>query len=207
MALSDAYATATEYRTHTGKTDTGADTEILASLKAVSRWLDGKLGQELTGFDKDASDKTRVITVPYASDTLRIPALSASPTSITIDEDADGSFADETALLAADFIMLPENATVLPEALAFDAIWLTTWGAKGTWGKGQRVQVIGTWGWPSVPGGIKEATLEFTAVLRRNSPLATNQIPEGFEGAIQAAPVARMMLHGLTDKYRRLVIA
>lgn len=58
MAISDAYATAATYRDITGKTDTSEDAEILTDLKAVSRFLEGRLHRF---FNKDAAERERAM--------------------------------------------------------------------------------------------------------------------------------------------------
>jgi hypothetical protein len=99
MALSDPYATAAEYRAVVNRSDVSADAQILTDLTAVSRYLEKKLGRF---FNKDTGDVTRTYLIPAASDRLWIDDLSAAPTSITIDLNGNGSFADETALISTD---------------------------------------------------------------------------------------------------------
>jgi hypothetical protein len=199
MAIGDAYETAANYRTAIGKTDTGSDTQILTDLTAISRYLEDKLERF---FNKDAADVTRIYEVPASQAELRIDDLSAAPTSITIDEDGDGSFTDETALTSSDYELLPLNAAVGPEARPYTRIGMTSWGDYGSWTKGQRVQIIGRWGWPAVPQAIKTATIQLTAILRTESPRATARIPELCD-VIQASPEAQSIIRALTDNYRR----
>lgn len=201
-ALSDAYATAAQYRTIVASTDSGDDTQILEDLTVVSRYIDAKLGRENTGFSKDPNDATRIFVAEAKSAILYIDPLSAAPTSITVDLNGDGTFASAEALVATDYELRPLNAVLRPEPWPYESIWLTPWGTLGRFGDGDRVQVIGKFGWPSIPARIKQATIRLTAVLRLESPMATERIPEALEASFQASPLARSILHGLMDQYR-----
>jgi len=136
MAVTDAYATAAEYRSVITKTDAGEDSEVLADLTAISRFLERRTGRF---FNVDASDVTRIIVPgegypePSGGQTrLYIDDLSADPTSIKIDEDDDGLFTDETGLASTDYILGPQNADVGPEPSPYTHIDLTRWGDKNT---------------------------------------------------------------------------
>ncbi len=199
-AVTDAYATAAEYRAAIGKTDTGSDAQILLDLTAISRYLEGKLERF---FNKDAADVTRVYIVPASGTELRIDDLSTTPTSIKIDEDGDGSFDDETALTSSDYELLPLNADKGPEPRPFTRIGLTSWGDYGSWTKGQRVQVTGKFGWPAVPQAIKTACIQLTGILRLETPRATSRVAE-LADVIEASPEAQRLIFQLQDNYRRI---
>ena len=201
MAITDSYATTEEYRAKSGGTDAGGDEQISDDLEAVSRWLEHELGQF---FNVDDEDVTRLYT-PAQAASLWIDNLSADPTSIKIDSDNDGDFSDETALAAADYELLPFNALVGPEPGPYTRIKLTPWGAKSSW-KNLRVQIIGKWGWPSVPRGVKESTIEFTRLWRMESPRATTQITE-LDGVVGMSRSAQSMLDKLMSKYKVVHIA
>ncbi len=196
-AVSDAYATAAQYRSLIGKTDTGQDADVLTDLKAVSRYLEGKLGRF---FNKDASDATRLYMVPATSDHIWIDDLSAAPTTIKIDMDGDGSFADESALAAGDYELLPRNAAAGPEARPYTQIRLTEYGNYVQFVAGQRVQVVAKFGWPAVPDAIQRATIHLTAILRLETPRATRRISE-LDGTIEASADAMGIVRQLTDDY------
>ena len=197
MAVDAAYATAAQYRAVIGKTDTGQDADILTDLKSISRYLEGKLGRF---FNVDAADVTRVYTTPVTSDHIWIDDLSAAPTSIKIDTDGDGSFADEDALTASDYELIPLNAALGPEARPYTSIRLTEWGDYVQFVKGQRVQIVGKFGWASVPDAIQRACIQLTAILRLESPRATRRISE-LDGTIEASADAANIVRQLTDSY------
>lgn len=197
MAITDAYATAQEYREVGGAVSAGTDAVIDRDLIAVSRWLEHKLGRF---FNVDASDVARIY-VTSGAEKLWIDDLSAAPTTIKIDEDADGDFSDETALASTDYELRPLNAVLGPEPGPYTHIVLTSWGTKGRWGRNQRVEITGKWGWASVPESVKSATIEFTRLWRMESPRATTRISE-IEGTIAMSGPARSMLDNLMSKYK-----
>jgi hypothetical protein len=186
MAITDAYASAAEYRTRTEKSDTGDDATVLLDLKAISRVIDRKLGRQRTGFNVDASDVKRIFRPdPLQADPriLPIPPLSATPTSVTIDTDGDGLFTDETALnitqITGDVMLEPRDTLDGPEPAPFTELHMTPWGAyPGGWPAGLMVEVDGRWGWPAVPEAIKVAAIQLTAIYRLETPRATSQISD-----------------------------
>jgi len=197
MAIGDAYATAAEYRAVTGMVDTSQDTAILNSLKSISRHVEFKCRRF---FNKDSADQTRIYVVPADCSTLWIDDMSAAPTSIKIDEDLDGTY--ETTLAATDFELWPLNALLEPEPRPYMQICLTPWGDRAIFSKGERVQVIGKFGWPAVPESIKQATIHLAAILRLESPRATTRIPE-MGDVIGTSPEAQHILRQIVDKYKR----
>lgn len=198
MAIGDAYSTAATYRGVIGKTDTADDAAILVDLKAVSRYLEGKLGR---WFTKDASDIARVYVVPYTGERLVVDDLSAAPTSVIIDLNGDGSWSD-AALAATDYQAQPLNALLQPEAWPYTSLVMTPWGKYGKWSKDDRVQVTAKFGWPAVPDAVARATIHLTAILRLETPRATRRIEE-LGQAIEASADAQRIIHGLIAQYRR----
>ena len=208
LAVTDAYSTAALYRGIIRKTDTGDDTAILVDLTAISRYIERRLGRFFT---IDAGDIARTFVIgsrgaePWGGHIrLWIDDLSANPASIKIDKDDDGSFADETALVAADYELHPLNSLSGPEAAPYTSILLTRWGAQNSWPHAQRVEITGRWGWPAIPDAIKQATINLTAILRLESPRATSRIPDDIGGSIEASPQAQAIIHQLMNVYRRV---
>lgn len=207
MAITDAYATAAEYRADIKLTDPALDAQINDDLLAVSRYIERRLHRFFT---KDDSDQTRIYIVgQYFGEPvgghkiLTIDDLSSTPTSIKIDEDGDGDFSDETALTATEYEMLPLNATLGPEPEPYTQIQLTPWGDQGSWPHLARVQIIGPWGWPAVPEAIKRGCIEITAIKRGESFRATNRIQEGMDTSIEASPQAQGIIRDLINVYER----
>ena len=210
MAISPrVYATSDEYRIQAGKTDTGADAQVLQDLEAVSTYLNQALGWDTTGFGRDTSPATRVMTIPKTSRDLSIitAPLSAAHTSIKIDTDDDGDFSDETALASNEYRLYTSdrepfsNSQLRPVRWPALLIRLTGRGACGVWPHGLDVEIVGLFGWPDVPQAIKSATIELTRLWRLESPRATSRISE-LEGTIQASPQAQGLINRLTQSYR-----
>jgi len=207
MAVTDAYATLQEYKEIAEHTDDDRDSVITDALLAISNHITVITGRFFT---KDVSDATRVYQVgQFQKDSrsqyrrLFVDDLSASPTSIKIDEDADGDFSDETALASTDFELGPYNANLGQLSEPFRWIEMTPWGDYGKWTAGQRVQVIAKFGWPSVPVDIKMATVEVARILLAESYLATDRISESLDETVSASNVAKFLPNRLIEKYKR----
>jgi hypothetical protein len=203
LAITDAYATAAEYRTRYSITQTSgqlAEAAILADLTAISRHIDSKVGRFFT---KDASAVARKYRRDERNPNAEILHVDdlVSVTSIKIDEDNDGSFADESALAVADFELQPVNAALGAEVKPFTMIRATPWGAQGSWPTGIWIEVTAVFGWPAVPAAIKSATLDIAAILRIESPRATRRIPE-MGDAIESSREAQDILQAIVATYR-----
>lgn len=206
-ALQDAYIKAADYRSLRGMTGSDNDKRIDDDLLAISRYLDIRIGRHFT---KDASPVARAFIIGgrYTPTTekgkvLYLPDFAGDPTSIKIDEDDDGSFADETALVAADYQNLPLNAALEPELQPYDSIRLTEWGDKSVWPNGSMVEITAQWGWPAVPEAIIRSTADIAALLRIEGIRSTNRIQEGIDGAIMASAPAQTIIWDMALAYRR----
>lgn len=207
MALSDPYISLEEYKLGADVTDDEHDALISDALDAVSRYIDRDLGRF---FSKDDSDQSRIYVVGEGQRDpngqwvrLSIDDLSAAPTSIKIDEDLDGDFTDETALATTDFDMWPRNALLGPEPQPYTAIYLTSFGDWGKWTAGQRVEVTGKFGWPSVPKAIKLATFELTKMLLLHGPRGMDRVNESFDVTLGQSDTSRQFPEHIKNKYRR----
>lgn len=200
MAIGDAYETAANYRAAVGKDDTADDTDILTDLTAISRYMERRLGRFFT---KDASDATRHYygsggRTLYTDDIVSI-------TSITIDTDRDGSFADETALAATDYELHPLNAADEPEAKPYTQIYLPAWSTVATWTPGTKVQVVGVFGWSAIPVAIKRACINLTAILRLETPRASRSVSETGE-ILGASSSANAIIEELFRHYGKVTL-
>lgn len=196
MAVSDAYATVSQYRSVIGKTDTAQDGDIQTDLLAISRYLDGKLGRFFT---QDAAAVARVYVPTKNSTSIQVGDLAANPTSVKLDTNQDGVF--ETTLTATDYELLPLNANKGPEPWPFNEIGLTPWGDYSLFYKGIRVEVTAKFGWASVPDAIQRATIQMTAILRLETPRATRRIAE-LGDVMEASGDAMNIVRQLAGKYK-----
>ncbi len=158
MTITNGYATLDEYKSwitmRGGSTsaDELDDTVIEYHIEAASRYIDRETG---TRFFADSSDATRYYT-PTDSYLLDIDPLSASPTSVSIDDAGVRSY---TALTEdTDFEVMPYNAS--EEGQPYTQLAIITALSGNTWPLFTKaVKVIGKFGYPSVPDDIREATL------------------------------------------------
>ena len=205
MAFGDPYASVELYKARFNNEGAGDDAEILLDLKATSRWLERKLDVP-TFFAGD--ELTAQIIVPKADINglpqriMRVPAIaSLDDIEVIIDTDLDGDFDDEVALAGTDFELLPLDAASRPVPVPWSEISLTSWGTQGSWPVGGRVQVTAYWGWPGgAPEGIVKACLEFTAMVRGESPYYTGRVNELADVESMSAQ-ARSTLKGLMMVY------
>lgn len=206
MAIGDAYATVGEYRSHIDKDSSEQDTAIAVDLLATSRWLERRLGVET--FNKDETTSVRVYIGKGSSvlklltdDGRQAGIASTGSLSIKVDDDDDGSFADETALATSDYELRPLNAAVGPEPKPWTSIVLPTWSSRGTWSAGRRIQVTAQHGWPSVPSAIKEACIIFTAMIRGDASEWLSGQVSTLDQVESVSPQARKMLRDLLMVY------
>lgn len=173
MAVTDPYAQVSDYSA-VFPIAPNDDVELLRQLTVVSRYIDHETGRFFT---KDAAAVARIYIPREASDTLWTEDIAVSPTSLKIDTDDDGSFADETAITG--FELLPLNAARGPEVQPWHGIRLRSFASPYTvFPANTRVEVTAQWGWLAVPEAIRQATIQLTAILRLQSPRATNSIDE-----------------------------
>lgn len=197
MAVTDSYATAAEYRPAVNKDDTGEDAEVLVDLTAVSRYIEKKLDRF---FNKDVSDVARNY---YGNGTryLHTDDISASPTSVVVDENRDGTV--EETYASTVWQLYPLNAAKGPEPSPFQAIYLPSWSTKSVWPSGTLVTVTAKFGWPAVPEPIKRACIHLTAILRLETPRASRSVAETGE-ILETNPRAQDIIHDLSRNYRRI---
>ena len=161
MTITNGYATLAEYKAWIAVrglagsvgTDASDDASIEILIEGASRYLDRETGRK---FYADSTDVTRYYSTDD-SECVKIDDLSAAPTSVSIDQSGTRSY---TALSAASYDLLPFNALadgfpyrelrISPSSLYYFPTYI-----KG-------VQVIGKFGFPSVPLDIKEACLSIT---------------------------------------------
>lgn len=208
MAIGDAYATAQKYRALKQGLSAADDILLDLELKAVSRLIDRKTNNPF-GYNKDATVTTRVYlkdeeTAPIASTAGLIVKATTSALPIT--------WADVTALtLDTDFELLPRNPisgwpyTAL-QIIGWASVPPSVWTPQTYNPDTYRVQVTAIHGWPAVPDEIMFATVELTALLRAESPYATDRIQE-LDQVVAASPQARSILKALYAQFNPRPIA
>lgn len=208
MAVTDAYASAATYRAIADKDSTAEDTEILDDLRAISRYLDGKLGQFFT---QDASAVARLFE-GNGERVLRLDGIEgcpgiASTTGLVVKVDLNGDYdvtdTGETLTINTDFWVAPANAAQGAEARPWTALEVTpSTTVLSTWPKRRRaVQVTAIFGWPAVPKSIERATCLLAAIMRMETARAIVQRSEIGE-MIEASREARGIVDNLSKHYR-----
>lgn len=183
MALSDPYATVAQYVAEVTKSDSSDNARIAAHLLAMSRVLDSELGRcfnkddtavaryfnaEERGYDYERCGYLRSLEVDDIAD--------GEDLVIAIDTGRDGTYA--TTLEASDYQLRPRNALVQAEPRPYTEIFLPgyTGATRGAWLPGEDLRITAKWGWPSVPQAIVTACIQLTAILRMESPRASQQM-------------------------------
>lgn len=209
MAITSAYATATQYRTVFGETTSTLTTEIDEVLAAASRYLDEALGRT---FNQDTAVVTfNVVTGSKKSDQLEIPDVSTKTGFVVkVDEDGDGDLTDETALtIDEDFYLRGEdfgfNPDTGPEARPWVDLWIPPWGSPqlSYFPTRTLVQLTYKRGWAAVPAAIKHGTIQLAGIYLLKSPRATQRMQEGFDAVIGTSRDAQRIVHTLMSHYRR----
>lgn len=227
-AVTDAYATAAEYKARVGQSGSGSDTEIAAILAAVSRLLDQRTERFFT---VDASDVVRLYdgskavprtanaedlglfsrSVASSSDGTRlyIDDLSASPTSVKVDLNADYDYSDdnETLTEGTHFWCGPANADKGPEPKPYRFLDIVPGnGRLARWPDQLRsVQVTGKFGWPAVPGAIREATIMVTRELFDLEKGGFTLTVQNVDQAVNLAPKAFSIVRDIEERYGRRI--
>lgn len=193
--MTDAYATAAEYRASIDKVDTSEDAEVLIDLTSVSRHIEKRLAGRF--FTKDASAAVRIYK-PRFPNILEVDDI-VTLTSIKVDAGRDGTY--ETTLTAAEYELTPRNAADGPEPSPYTAIERLT----GAWANTSRVEVTAVFGWPAVPAAIKSACIQITAMLRLETPRAQSQVTD-LGSIVSVNTTARNLIDNLILDYGRLTL-
>ena len=149
---SDLYCTPDQLKSRTNIGDTRDEREILAVCRSVARWID-------THCDRVFARRTATMQFETCGLYSLPVADLISVTTLKTDDNADGTF--ETTWSASDYELQPVNAAVQVESRPYTAI-----AAVGSRlfpirysysGRTPRAQVVGVFGWPSVPPAVSEA--------------------------------------------------
>lgn len=142
-----------------------ADADVSAACSAASRAIDEACGRWF--YVDPAATVTRLYT-PIDWRTLPIDDL-VTLSSLGIDRTGDGVY-EEPWTLNTDFILNPPNAPIDGPGKPYESV-KTRWNAGRFFPKQleNSVQMIGKWGWPSVPSEIVNATTIYAhRILRRS---------------------------------------
>lgn len=151
------YATLAQFKARMNRTDDRDDTTMTAILAAASRHVDGLTNRVFTQAAGTRTFAAELTTMCEIDDAVTITAIAT---------DLDGNGTYETAWVATDYSLVPNNASALGVPYTRVNVrpmgrWLfPVFRASNTVPPNQHgVQITATWGWPSVPEEITEATL------------------------------------------------
>lgn len=125
--------------------DTDSDDVLRRSLDAATTWIDNYTGRTFT---LDAEDTTRYF-YPNREGIVDLPDL-VTVTSIKLDTVGDRTYS--TTLAAAEYEFRPIDGPPFTEV----RMWPTS---SRAFISTERVQIVGTFGWPSVPKPVEQACL------------------------------------------------
>lgn len=205
MAVTDAYATAAQYRSAIGKDDTSEDTDVLTDLTAITRYLETRLQRFFTK-DAAAVDRnyymTRIVRKELRGELFYLPDDLVSVTTFTSDENDDGT-AETAWTSGTDFLLWPRNAAVGSEPAPYQALFVP-YASTTTlrWVPGRLATLNGVFGWPAVPSAIQRGTIHLTAILRLETPRAERQVSAIGE-ILGASSQAQGIIYDLIQNYAR----
>lgn len=219
MSLSDAYASPGLYRNLIHKSDPGQDEDVRGDLEAVSRYLEYKLHQYFNKTDDlevryfDAPTKVSPLpawsSVGWAESENPYRYLQGGPyidiepicdiTGLIVQVDTNRDLTYPTTLTASEYVLLPRNALTGPEPKPYSSIIKPN---QSNWAPGAGLKITAIWGWPSVPKAIQRACVHLTAILRIESPRATNSI-DNMDNVVGASKECQDILHNIMKPYRR----
>lgn len=148
----DLYCTPEQLKSGSGVTDNNDDREILDACRSVSRWIDGHCNRVF------ARRSLTWLVEPCGYYSIKTPDL-VSVTTLKTDNDADGTF--EVTWTTSDYELQPVNAALEVEPQPYTSI-----AAVGSYlfpirtsrqGRPPRAQIVGVFGWPSIPSGVRTA--------------------------------------------------
>lgn len=173
-SLGKLYATIRALKTRLGISvgDVVDDEELHAACFAASRAIEQYCQRT---FYRTATGTTRVFE-PSGPCDLDFGAWNDLVTLTALATDEAGSGSWTTTWAAADYQLLPLNPTAGPEQRPYTGLRATGSRRFPTltgYGRTDRIQVTGTWGWPAVPQPIRMAALVVAAELfkAKDAPL------------------------------------
>jgi hypothetical protein len=157
-SANSSYATLAEYKAFatvrgaSASTDAADDAVIENMIILASRYLDNATARR---FWKNVADETRYYTPDFAG-TLYCDDLAATPTTVKVDEDGDRTYS-VTLTEGTDYDLMPHNAAL--EGWPYTYLEIVHDSDHWFPGSQKGVQIVGKFGFPSVPDDIKQATL------------------------------------------------
>lgn len=202
------YASADEYRQRNGRLDRTDDAALTAMLSSVSRAVDKRCSVHPGAFNQHTTltftfDGYGGSTLPLRDEQglqyfLRTISTDGLKLDFTMDTVADYSLDFADAWVRG----LPANASQFNEPYtSIELLPLTTATVEYWPDLRASVTVAGTWGWPSVPGAIKERVIGLTRELVDVHHSGAAQIVSSADDLIQSMPSARALMNMLEREF------
>jgi hypothetical protein len=192
-ALNQNYCSVEELKSRLGITDTSDDFEVSLAVAGASRSIDEICGRY---FWRGTDTRTYVPETWFRQNLDDL----VSVTTFKVDRDGDGVF-EETWTQGTDYALevapARYNTTAKGETWPYTAAQVITGGRLlpfvWLWSHLDRVQVVGTFGWPAVPIAVKNATLIAAADLFRLKDAPFGVAGFGEFGAVKITANPRVM--------------
>lgn len=205
MAITNGYCTLVEFRTNYKRASTSSETDLIEDLvEAASRYIDNFCGQffySSTG-----------LTVYYTPDDAYMIFVDSlyGITTLKTDEDGDGTYENtwNTGQNTGDFYLMPFNSSILGDTgKPYTYIEVNPEGDYTFPKRRKSVQIIGDFGWQTIPADIKLACMEITNASygRRSGQNMTGIAEVTAAGVVLTPEDIPQSAKGILQKYRRLV--
>lgn len=175
------YCTWQEVAAYLGVGGTGAQEVLTRNVQSAMDVV-----HQHCGWRFDTTSATYVFHAdhPYDLDLGDLP-LAGEPTSVAVDADEDGVY--ETTVSAAAYELRPVNGRLDGRAWPYTSVHrLTGEWPLGTTGRAL-VQIVGSFGWPSVPAAVVEATVQLAGWIHTNkaAPNLAEFVPADLRPPVQ----------------------
>jgi len=203
--LTHAYATLDEFKAFytvrggSSSTDANDDTAIEDILEMSSRYIDQQTRRR---FWYNTVDETRYYT-PQDHEILFVDDLSAAPTSLRMDLDGERTYT--TTMDSTDYDLEPSNALLNGQPYTWLELAPLAAETFPTIRKG--VQIIGKFGFPSVPDEIKSACLgiSLNVYQNRSGQSSAGNITVTASGVVIRPQDVPGWAQEIINKYKRLI--
>jgi hypothetical protein len=203
--LENGYATLAEFKAYraarggsTG-TDASDDSMIEDLIESTSRYIDGVCGRR---FYKNTADETRYYA-PVADNILFVDDLAEAPTSVKADTTFDRTYA--TTIASSDYDLEPSNALLDGSPYT----WLEVAPLSSAYfpEHNRGVQIVGKFGFPSVPDDIKGACLgiALNVYQARTGQSSAGNVSVTASGVVIRPQDVPGWAQQAINKYRRLI--
>ncbi len=185
-SLGKLYATISALKNRVGiaQSDTADDYELHAACFAASRALEQHCQRT---FHRTASGTVRVFE-PTSDSDLDFGPWNDLVTLSALAEDSSGAGSWSTTWTSGNYQLMPLNPAAGPERRPYTglkAVGSLRFPLPTGYGRTDRIQVTGTWGWPAVPQPIRMAALVLAAELFKAKDAALGVVGFGDLGVVR----------------------